>query len=186
MLQLFFSRVGESPAAAVLLMTSARTDRERVDLVVDKLPTRRFQTEKELRLARPGLLKEQLRSLGVSCIGMAEKEELVRALLARRGDCCAVCSEDLQPGEAYRRTLCGHAFHEKCLREAAIHENARSGKMPQCPMCRQALNEQPLTVKNAEHEATREPMAEGTRDAKRQRTEVMGVPLPSADGCAQQ
>ena len=135
----------------------AENDRQRIDLLIDKLPTRRFQTDQDVAAMKIADLKKELRCRGVCCKGMIEKSELVVALNARRERCCSVCSEEFEPDGAYRRTLCGHGFHEQCLRAIAVNEYDRNSRMPHCPLCRQALNCPPEAVKRALEEADLRP-----------------------------
>jgi hypothetical protein len=165
-MQFWAGATGAAPPAVTLF----ESDRERVDGLVDRLPTRRFQTDEQLEAMKPGRMKELLRGFGVSCATMTEKSELLQALLSRRQTSCAVCAEDFAPDAAYRRTLCGHAFHGHCLRSAAICEYDTSRRMPHCPMCRQSLNAPPHAVREAQSEKSSEPKA-----PKRQR-----VPSPSS------
>ena len=149
-----------------------KNDRQKVDAMIDVLPTRRFQTDMDLSDLKARDLKDQLRSRGVSCIGMTEKAELIAAIKARRERSCPICANDFVPDEAYKRTLCGHGFHEHCLRSSAMHEYDATSGLPRCPTCREALNRTPLTVKIAIGEETCEDKQSHLRECKRKRNPV--------------
>ena len=142
-----------------------KNDRERVDGMIDSLGTRRFQTDEQISAMTAKELKEELRSCGVSCLGMTEKQELVAALLSRREKSCSICAADYLPDEAYRGTLCGHHFHEHCLRSAAMHEYDKKFELPRCPTCRQTLNRAPVAVTNAVKEESKSKRQKTTKDA---------------------
>jgi hypothetical protein len=111
-------------------MMVAKDDTERVDRWVDALPTRRFLSDESLRSLKGPQIKIMLEDLQVSkeILSYREKEELLSALLIRRSSSCAVCMQDFKEKDAYRQTICGHGFHDECLRAWAI-------KTPRCPTC---------------------------------------------------
>jgi len=119
---------------SVAVMMIAKNDTERVDRWVDALSTRRFLSDDSLKLLKGAQIKSMLEELRVSkdIMSLREKGELLSALITRRSSSCAVCMLDFKEKDAYRQTLCGHGFHDECLREWAI-------KTPNCPTCTCAL-----------------------------------------------
>ena len=128
------------PVFALKMSSLSRSQLVAVDVVIDSYPTRRFYTEGEIRALDIPALKAELSGLGIpSAIApVHDKHALEEALLARRPKDCAVCLEEFQQGEALLQTLCGHGFHEACMRRAAVAEYARA-RMLTCPKCRSVL-----------------------------------------------
>jgi len=130
----------------------SRADRERIDAIVDAFPTRRYKSAAQLLELKGFELVSELRELGVSrsTFTAPDKSDLHAALVQRRDSACAVCLADFDVDEAYRNTLCGHSFHDCCLRSAALHEFDMSCEMPHCPSCRSQIDVRPAAVRLAQ------------------------------------
>lgn len=118
-----------------------RNDTERIDALIDSFQTRRYCARDVLGTLKSEEIRQELLELGVSSPTRShpDKDYLISVLSERRDESCAICLSSFAHEEAYRRTQCGHCFHDECLRNSAINEFKMHSRPPCCPTCRAQL-----------------------------------------------
>jgi len=94
----------------------------------------------EVHTLPPKEVRARLQRRRVAAVGVVEAEEL-RALLAPHlQSSCAMCLEEYVAADPLRVLQCSHSFHVECIDRWALSQAApEQGRVPSCPLCRQAL-----------------------------------------------
>ena len=73
---------------------------------------------------------------------LAKEKERKRLLdLIKNGETCGICLEEFEDPVNMSTTLCGHTFHNECMKR--LRESQAFRRDPKCPNCRAVLPRRP-------------------------------------------
>lgn len=133
------------------------TDEERmVHFVETRVQTVVFWSVHDLSLKD---LRRACDAMGIDTSSFLQKEEFKAAIDVRRNDKCPICYDAFAKDENVSVTLCGHWYHQDCLKAHAKACVQRTpGEMAKCALGCGALNKRPersLEVEDANKAAKR-------------------------------